>query len=93
MNAEPIILCSIKEQINYNISSSNRNKAYEALSLHHFDDVNCNKKDEHGRLVAKYPEKEIKEVKESFYRIGGGFRRFIEFDLMSDGTQRNHRIV
>ena len=38
------------------------------LNLHYLGDVECNKLDENGHFVAKYPEKETQEFKDAMWK-------------------------
>ena len=46
-----------------------RNQLARYLNLHYLGDVDCNKKDENGNFVSKYPEKETEEFKEATKRL------------------------
>jgi len=45
-----------------------RQQLIRYLNLHYLGDVNCNKLNENGHYVAKYPEKETQEFKNAIWK-------------------------
>lgn len=88
MNKIPTILGTFRLKVNYSLSENDISKAFELLNLYHFNDTKCNKM-ENGRLVAKYPEKETPEVKDSYHQVRRSVNDYIIVEFLSDGTIAN----
>ena len=58
------------------------------LNLHYLGDVECNKLDENGHFVAKYPEKETQAFKDAVWRSQTTHEYQVKVVYSVDGTSR-----
>ena len=54
--------------VRINLDCEQHKQLARYLNLHYLGDVNCNKVDENGDFVPKYPEKETEEFKDACWR-------------------------
>ncbi len=59
--------------------------AAKKLNLNYFNDEQCNKLVD-DKLVAKYPEKETPEIRETYYAVRRSYEFTIKVNFMEDGT-------
>lgn len=81
------VLHTFEKEIVISLNYEEKNKAIRLLSLHYLGDEECNKK-VNGRFVAKYPEKETTEFKETHYACHRSYIKTVQVDLMEDGSLR-----
>lgn len=80
------VLMEFEKTLKGDLNSFELRKAYRELNLHFFNDEDCNKYDESGSLVAKYPELETLEVKNAYWCCKQNFYIKVIVQLMEDGT-------
>lgn len=80
-------LKEIKTRQKINLSHKELKDCISLLNLHHLGDTECNYFDDTtGAIIAKYPEKETPEFKESHFNIRSTQEKELILELWSDGT-------
>lgn len=76
-----------KVPVSVNLSHEQKQIALRYLNEVHLGDPQCNVySEELHKLVAKYPEKETEEFKDSHHKVQTTKILVLEFELQSDGT-------
>ncbi len=78
-------LATFETTVSVGLDWDDRQAAMRALNLHHLGDEQCNVEVD-GKFVAKYPDKETPELKESHYSVCRQTVIRLKIHLMSDGT-------
>lgn len=80
------VLHTFKKQIVISLNEREIDQAFQALNMHYLGVDNCNIRNSEGRLVARFPEKETDQFKQSHYNCRRGKTVTICINLMEDGS-------
>lgn len=83
--AKKKLLGTFEQKISFSLSPEVLEESLKLLNLHNFNDKECNHYI-NGKLVAKYPSLETKEVKEAYWRVNAGTVFTVAVELYSDGS-------